>query len=226
MKNNSINLDSLTKKAATNQLEVEDLISLAVSGDKSHADFIDILCAKYKWLDAESAQRESKVPLAAWAKVVVVYLREGYDGLAALVDTKSSGSVDNARFVISVLKELHTRESVELLIKVFNDLLNNPDLNNVLTGKLVTAFNLLLSFPPMLDIDKGSEKIIRSFLHKSIELNPSESELASIYCALRGVGDESSIDLIKKGIQLKSHWKGTEQLVTTKIRERIRKNQK
>ena len=47
---------------------------------------------------------------------------------------------------------------------------------------------------------------------------------ATVYCALRGVGNQESIDLISSQKKLSGAWSGTETAVIKTIKKRMREN--
>jgi hypothetical protein len=62
---------------------------------------------------------------------------------------------------------------------------------------------------------------LRGFLHAVLEHELSESQRATAVCALRGVGDESSVERISALPVFDGPWSGLESTVTRAIRRRL-----
>lgn len=134
----------------------------------------------------------------------------------------SGDYLETARFVIAILDDIKTKDSVESLIKLFINLIDNPSLSSELSNKLISAFNLLLSFSKEIELEASDELLIREFVYKYLELyGEIESNRSSAFCALRGVGDIESITKINSYAKLTGSFKGVEKVVIKAIKSRL-----
>lgn len=70
--------------------------------------------------------------------------------------------------------------------------------------------------------DSETAKEFRDFLHSLLELDLAEAQQASVYFALREVGDERSISLLRERTPLKDPWAGVEKKAILAIRRRLK----
>lgn len=209
--------NKVLEKALSGSLEVEHLLDLALVGDLKTAEFLSHLCDSLDWQDADSLPGNS-VPYRAWATVVKVYLKDSYAGLEALAQ---HGYIN---FIIALLEHLHTSDSLTTILRIFPRAIENPKDYEDLSDSIVSAINVILSFPPAVCVSKSTEDTLREFVHGYIESTNDEHRYGTALCALRDIGDESSIKLIKSKSKLSGQWLGTESIVIGKITDRLRPN--
>lgn len=202
--------------ARDGKLEVENLLDLAFVGDIGTADF----------LKRNREEREGQGGIffndrtyQSWALVVEQFLRDGYSGLSKL----SKG--DKARYVVALLEHLHSEDSVLALMDLFSYVIDNCEKYADLSDRIVASINAILSFPPVVDIDAFSKERLRIFVHRYIGVVDEDVKYATAICALRSIGDESSINLIKNHKPLSGSWLGTENIVIKVIKSNIKKSQ-
>lgn len=213
--------NELKQKAENHLLEVEDLIELAVAKNTDAIPFLREATEEYQWDDVVAAKTSNKVPLATWAAVVIAYLEGGHDALKQYVSSESGEYLETSRFVIGVLDDIKSAETVKGIIVLFDKLILSPDIDRELSKKLASAINLLLSFPPMIQIDDTDKIALRGFIHKFLSLYGSEDSYRyTAFCALRGVGDLASIETIKSYPKLTGSYKGVESIVIKAIKAR------
>lgn len=209
---------NILKKIKENTLEVEDVLDSARTGNSSTAKFIMDLAGKHSWEDFEETGGRRRVPLRTWSKVVALYMEKNHYGLSSLVRDKDGKYLDTAKFVASVLEHVHTRESFLMLLSNFSEIFENPCGNSELCKKLVESINLLLSFPPKINVEISEAEVVRGFLHKLLESANDNNELGNIYCALRAVGNQQSIVLMQNRPLLSNEWAGIESQVIKMIK--------
>ena len=213
-------LDNLRKKIETN-IEVEDLIELAVKKQYKAIPILDKAIIEKEWEDHITAATTKKVPLKTWALVVMSYLEKGCTGLKRYTDTTNGSYLETSRFVISVLQEIKCEETLKNLIFLFSDLIDDPSIDKNLSDKLISAINFLLSFKPYLNIDSEVQVVLRRFVLKYLSLyGDAVKDRATAFCALRGVGNLESIDIIKSYPKLTEPYKGLEGMVIKVIKSR------
>ena len=150
------------------------------------------------------------------------YLERGHAGVVAL----AKGERTRAKYAgmcIALLSELHLPESVTALIRIGQPLWRHPEKDLSLSLSLADAFNLLLSFKNAPEIDDATRTNIRSFLHRLLALDLDDSARSSAVCALRGVGDARSIELIRALPPFEHPWSGLERLALRQIQRRQRR---
>ncbi|GAB3476824.1 hypothetical protein [Marinomonas epiphytica] len=213
--------NELKKKAENHLLEVEDLIELAVAKNTDAIPFLREATEVYQWDDVVAAKTSNKVPLATWATVVVAYLEGGFDGLKQYVSSDSGEYLETSEFVLAVLDDIKSKETIKGIITLFDELIKKPEINYSLSLKLVDAINLLLSFPPLIEIDSKDKNTLGAFVHKFLSLyGEKDSSRCAAFCALRGVGDLASIETIKSYPKLTGSYKGVESIVIKAIKAR------
>jgi hypothetical protein len=211
---------SLKRKAANNSLEVEYLLKVAAKGDASAALLLRQLKAEHGWSDTGRGRDGKVVPLGRWPDVVCCFLEHGYDGVVTLACKKRKTF---AEFCISLLTELKAPSSVRALIRLGGGVLREPARDPRLALLLAGAFNLLLSFKGAPQVKETTTATIRKFLHGLLQLELSEPERATCVCALRGVGEETSIALIAGLLQFRGVWSGVKAHTVRQIRKRTRR---
>lgn len=206
----------ILEKAKAGTLEVEHLLRLAHIGDDATADFLK----EFRGEGNKGHLEELKIgadSFRIWALVVEEYLRGGAENLKKLANK------GYARFVIALLENLHSEESLSIMVDIFSSIIRNPRESKELSGRLVSAINIILSFPPVVEVDGKVEADLREFIHRYIDMAESDQEYATAICALRSIGDESSIKLIKSKKKLSGSWSGTEKIVINKINSKTTK---
>ncbi|WP_070971800.1 hypothetical protein [Vibrio sonorensis] len=206
--------DELKLKAENHLLEVEDLVDLAVAKNTDAIPFLKQAIDDYQWDDVVAAKTSNKVPLATWATVVVAYLEEGYDGLKRYVCSETGEYLSTSEFVLALLGVIKNKETIKGIIELFGNLINKPEISYLLSLKLVSAVNRLLSFPPLMEIDNEDKEVLRTFVYRFLSLyGEEENPRCTGFCALRGVGDLDSIKKIKSYPKLSGPYEGTESIV-------------
>ncbi len=214
-------IDELKRKVESNSLEVEDIIDLAVANNKDSIDFLKNSIKDYQWEDFLEAKRSNKVPLATWSSIVIAYLEGGYKSLKRYVISESGDYLDTSRFVIGVLENIKSRETIKEIINLFGELLLSPNIDYELSKKLIKAINLLMSFPPAVEVDDKDKRILRFFIHKFLSFYGDEDGCRYIaLCALRGVGNSNSIEIIESYPKLTGSYKGVENVVIKAIKQK------
>jgi hypothetical protein len=207
----------LSKKAANGTMEVEHLIFAAKHGDPSDCPFLTELSQQYHWPEITSSPESPHYPLGTWVTVICCFMKEGHAGLL-------KHCRENARhtdLAIGLLEEVKSSESVSTLLAIGNGVVTHPESDRRRATRLAEAFNLILSFKHAPDIGDAQESTIRSFLHCYTLSATSESEISTGLCALRGVGDDSSLKLISRLPELNEPWKGLFLSVRKQIRKRL-----
>ena len=213
-------LDNLRKKIETN-IEVEDLVALAVKNEVGAVPILKKAIDEKKWEDHITAATTKKVPLKTWSLVVIAYLESSYAGLEKYVYSDDGEYSETAHFVLSVLDDINSKDTVKSLISIFYKVIQDPSVDRYLSNKVAITINRLLSFKPYLCIDVEEKEILRDFLVKYLSLYGDDyKDRASAFCALRGVGDLESIDIIKSYPKLKEPYKGLENMVIKVIKSK------
>lgn len=215
-------LESLKKKAQRNNVEVEDLLHIAVSGEAKAAPVLRALKNEYAWPEKNRSGRNLVVPLGGWVTLVCLYLEFGFDGVINHILAENCSS-DERQMAIGVLEEIQTIDSAKALIRLANAILPHMESDLALAKKIVSAFNLLLSFKPDFQLGHADELAVRRFVIAFLARAISDAEIACAYCALRGVGDEECIKLIKERPDLNDPWADTAPNVIAAIRKNLKR---
>jgi hypothetical protein len=210
---------TLSRKAADNSLEVEHLLKVAAIGDAADAQFLRALKGEHGWSDTGREGRKLVVPFGRWADTVCRFLEDGYAGLVRLAE-ESAGA---AEFCIGVLEEVRTPESVSTLLAIAGPVIARPEADIPLAVRVAGGLNRVLSFKGGPVIDPAAERRAREFLHRLLSVELSEVQRASAVCALRGVGNTASADLIAGLPPFKGCWAGLEGATVRQIKQRLRR---
>lgn len=190
---------TIERMAGRGTLEVEHLLRLARNPSPAVADALDALSAKIGWTSATPHE----VPFGQWSVVVSAYCRNGFPGLRQLAQQQ-----DFAPFVLGLLEDLHSHDALDCILESFPAVLENCASDPTLAQRIAAALNLTLSFKPWIvpSADQGEQ--VRCFLHRLVASAQTDATRAIAYCALRQVGDSSSLSLLSTLPPLSAPWAG------------------
>ncbi len=213
---------TLARRAANNTLEVEHLLRVLVVGDAADAPFLRRLSSEHGWSDARQVGRRRVVPFGCWADAVCRYLEGG----SAAVVQMSRESPSLVEFCLGVLEEVNTAESVSAILEVGDAVVESPASDVARAARLADGLNLLLSFKGAPAVSATVEWQVRDFLHRLLNTGLTEAQRTSVVCALRGVGDQESVDRIAELPPFRGSWAGVEQMTVKQVRLRLRRRSK
>lgn len=219
-----MNTNTLRKKAHAHTLEVEDLLAAAARRTPGLQAELLRLSAELAWPHTTHPTAGGHaVPLAAWAGVAGAYAEDGIPGLAAWMQAQARAGMPACYYVLSLLQELKTQESNDALFSLFGEALDNPASHLAEAFELAETINLKFSFkhhsPP--PTPTQSERA-RAFLMALYPLAPKEPLRCSVVCALRGVGDESTVRFLATIPPFGGPYAGLEKSAQQAIRKRLR----
>lgn len=240
-------LEALRKRLAnkSKQVEVEHLLPLAKRCSAVDAQAIEELAIQQGWGRTTGEGFEptgnwsgsGSIEMAAifgrWTVVICTFLREGLDGVVALACDPPISLATLRTFAVGLLYSLRSPEAVAAAARIIRfhlgALSKAPpkdrgwgDERETL-AKAVHAANLLLFPKTGVVITKEVEEELREALHAILAVPLlTENELSGVYCALRWVGNEESLELIAQRPLLEAPWEGIEKSVRTQIRKRAR----
>jgi hypothetical protein len=209
----------LRRKAAKNQVEVEHLTAFAAIGDRAAVPVVRELQAKYDWPRSNRVNGRHVVPLGRWAEVVCAYLEGGWD---ALIDYARGPEPDAFYFAISVLEVTKSPVSLVVLTELSSIISKKLSSRKADAVKLAEAINHVLSFKKPPPVYPGTATSLRRFLHALVRQKLTQPERATVVCALRGVGDEESIQIIRELPKFDGPWAGIEINACQTIRKRMK----
>lgn len=212
-------ITKLRRLAELDAVDVEHLSELAVIGDAKAVPVIRELQERYAWPQDNCQGEKHLVPLARWAEVVCAYLEGGADALVAYA---RRAEADSFYFAVSVLSELKTAASVRAFVELAAGIESDLGTHTEDAIKLAEAINLVLLFKGAPVVHEQTAAELRRFLHAVLRQELSEPQRATAVCALRGVGDESSIQLIDAMPGFVAPWSGLESTAIKSIRKRLR----
>lgn len=209
---------TIKKKAKANKIEVEDILACANSSEIGMGELLIELTEKYSWSFINKTEEGLIVPLGKWACTVSFYLNNGFTGLANLLNDDSR---EYKYFVFSLLSHIRTTECIDFHLNYFKEIIDNPEMNLEDAFELAKNFNDLLSFKESPFIKEEQRIQIKNFLYKFVNLNPKDLYLALAYCALRGVGDDTTISFLQDKRELTGDWENTKSLVIKALKKRL-----
>lgn len=192
------------------------MLKVAAIGDAADAQFLRALKHQHGWSDTGREGRKRVVPFGRWAEAVCRFLEEGVAGLVRM----AGESPGTAEFCTGVLEELKTTESVSALLAIGGAVVERPEKDVELAVRLADGFNTLLSFKGAPAISPAVESQVREFLHRLLSLTLTEEQRASAVCALRGVGDGTSVAIIAGLPPFRGSWTGLGAVLTRHIKRR------
>lgn len=215
-----MNIATLRKKARDGSLEVEHLLRAAIEKPQGLAEELSRLAVVHGWKDESIQPDETRVvPFAKWAVVAATYANEGFIGLRALAQKP-----ENIEFVLGLVEEIHTNESVSLAIDVCEKYLADLPQFEGIAFRLASSFNLLLSFKHAPPVTAVQASTIQKFLFSLYPYANSEAERALVLLALRGVGDRDAIQFVDSAKAFSEPWSSTKESVLRALRKRVRAN--
>ena len=212
-------IKKLEKLEMSNSLEVEHILALVHKADKLIIPQLKELSEKNNWSEIND---ELIIPFATWVEIICEYLSEGIHKIISLAMEKNNYS----HFAIAVLEELKTIESVNGLSRVLSSCNLSVEKDYKIAIKILSSINLKLSFNNSIHLPLHEKEQLRKLIElKLMQIEASEfktvSDVVICLCALRGVGNEETIAMIKKRTPMEDTiYKGLEK----KIIKFIKKN--
>ena len=187
----------IIKLYETHRLEISDVVKIAAKREKADAAFLQQLRAEYDWPDSNRLGDDLVTPWGMWCESVCQYIAGGPSRLAELATGKDT-CIPHFYFSVSVLTEIKTKESVAALCKIADAIPNLPigELERPV-GKIAEGFNLILSLKGAPEISATMKRRVRNFLHAQLTEPLPAVDMASVFDALRGVGDSKSLALLE-----------------------------
>jgi hypothetical protein len=211
-------LRALRRKAHDGSLEVEHLLKAAKQKIPGLRSELASLSQELAWSMTPFLPDGSHVvPLAKWAEVAGAYAEMGMPGLEPL-----SRDFHNAPYVLGLLEELNSSEAVATVLELFSPVIHQPQDFPDLLSPLVASINLLMSVKGCPAFSPEQAALAREFLHKAIALMPEQSRQACVVYALRGVGDQQSIDLLSRLRAFEPPYANAKASAVRTIRARLR----
>jgi hypothetical protein len=223
-------IKNVKKKSGWTSFEVEHLFSLLRVDDKNLINDIKEIGKKHEWKTVEEIgyipdNEPHPVPFGSWINVICLYI----DGeVPALFDLGTRKK--NWHFAVAILEEIKTADSFIALFSILK--LCNPKSDRKKIVRILSAINLLVSFKDKPLLDKDIEKKAADYLLQLIDelrayREQSDHEVAYCLYALRGLGDESTIEIIQKIIPVKLWYHvGAEKKVINAIKKRLKEHPK
>jgi hypothetical protein len=207
--------------AARGTLEVEHLLRAAKSGTPGFAAQLDALSREMGWpTEIPDGDTSDTIPICfgAWARVVSMYARGGFDGLRSIA--LEHGYLD---LVLALAEELRTPAALAFVLAVGADLLAQPDADFHRSTALASTLNILLRLPSLavfLGPDQAS--LVREFLHTLARRAPSDNVRGTAYCALRYVGDAETLRLLEALPRLGGEWAQAQEACKRGVAKRLK----
>jgi hypothetical protein len=197
----------LIRKAAKDRVEVEHILAVAAIGDPSMVRRLKALKQERGWPDrgriAGSTNRI--VPLGRWCDYLCEFLEGGCRRMVDLALDPCEVAIDRedglaaGGFALGILESVKTIDSIRSVLAIACGIEANPELGDLASIlECVGAFNRLVFFgrAPVLTEDDRTQS--RAWLHAMLGRDSvlSVAQVATIYSALRGVGDRETITIL------------------------------
>lgn len=211
-------LETIRKKARANLLEVEHILAAGRKRVPGLQQELMRLSDELGWSPTHfPADGKHVIPLAKWARVAGSYAEGGIATLSEL-----AGQQENRHYVVAMLVEVRTPEAAVALFDLFADVLAAPSWDCEQARDLVDALNSLFFFSkPLIPTDEQAATA-RSFLMTLYSMASTTTQRAHVLCALRGVGDRSTIEFMSTLEALPNPYEGVVKGALRAIRNRLR----
>lgn len=185
-------LETIRKKARNNSLEVEHLLAAAKARVPGLKEELARLSSELAWSESIYLSDGSHVvPLAKWALIAGAYAEGGIASLTALATEQG-----NASYIIGLLEELSSAEAVSALLRLFQEVMRNPQANLEMAHRLTVAFNQLLAIKGAISPSEEQAGCIRDFLMECYKVASTDNQKTLVIHALRGVGNSASLQFL------------------------------
>jgi hypothetical protein len=215
-----MNITTLRKKARDGSLEVEHLLQAAVERQPGLSEELTRLSSAHDW-KVQGLQPDGTrvVPFAKWAAVASAYASDEFTGLRTL-----ARDPDNISFVLGLIEQIHTNESVSFLLEICNRFETDLTQFEDIAFRVAGTFNSLLSFKKAAQVTNVQARAIQEFLCALYPRAKSEPDKAVVLLALRGIGDRDAIQFIESASDFSESWASTKELVLRTVRKRVKTN--
>jgi hypothetical protein len=212
-------LSRLLSEADGNAIDPEHLLAFVPTGRADLADGIQSLAEKHQW-SREPGGHGKLPPMGLWADAVACALQRGAAGLTTAALDHSRTLVDR-EIHLKTLGEFHSAEAATELIGI-GERLDRAPAGEALRKAVISTLNSILSFPPPVRLEPVVEARGRKIVEERLRSALGDAEFATALCALRGLGDESSLALVRSLGPLPPPWDDVPSVVTKAIRERLK----
>ena len=211
-------LETIRKKARANLLEVEHILAAGKQRVPGLQQELMQLADELGWSPTPfPAEGGHVVPLAKWALVAGAYAEGGIAALSELAARR-----DNRHYVIAMLAEVRSAEAAAALFDLFADVLATPSWDCDVTNDLVDALNWLFFLGKTLTPTDAQAATARAFLVALYPMARTTGRRAGVICALRGVGDQSTIEFLSTLEAFPYPHEGLETGALRAVRNRLR----
>jgi hypothetical protein len=210
-------LETIRKNARANLLEVEHILAAARMRVPGLQQELMRLSNELGWSPTPvPTEGGHVVPLAKWAQIAGAYAEGGIAALSELARQK-----DNRHYVVVMLIEARLPEAAIALFDLFADDLAAPSWDGETADDLVDALNQMFFLSKCLTPTDAQAATARGFLMTLHATASTVARRASVVCALRGVGDHSTIGFLSTLEAFPYPYEGLEKLALRAIRKRL-----
>jgi hypothetical protein len=213
-----MNINTLRKKAKADTLEVEDILAAAKDRIPGLQAELQRLSIELQWSDTPFlADGTHVVPLAKWAAVAGAYAEGGMPALVAMNEHAEDGY-----YITALLQELTTDEANAALFDLYGGTMDNPADSPEFAFMIADTLNFKFAFKHSSPLSALQADQARSFLMKLYPMADTEPNRCKVVCALRGVGDQTTVDFLATINPFSGSYAGLEQSAQRAIRKRLR----
>jgi hypothetical protein len=209
-------------------VDVEDLLPLAPFRDPAAAAQLRVLAAGWPRRGRIEGSDAREVPLGRWADHVCAALEGGPAAVVAHARVEEERRLDvedgfgEGSIALSVLAAIRTEEGLRAVLALAADALGDLAARRALAVGCASALNELTAFAAPVAVPEDVAAEARAFLHALAVRPLSSAEVATACLALRGVGDESTLALVKRLPALPRPWEKTGEWTARAIEARLR----
>jgi hypothetical protein len=196
---NLARIRKLKAMASDGRLEVEHVVEVAVSGSATDIPVLEDLVPS----------QDSAGVLVDWKLAAIQFLQGGCAALQRYAEQPS-----RIPFVVGILENVKTSASVSCLLGLSETF---PDSGY----RVAAALNLILSFDDRPSLPPSVAAHVRIYLEGLVRQADTEPHRAVAILALRGVGDASTLDLLKGQRAFDHPYQNTLRVTRKAIRRRL-----
>lgn len=201
-----------TARAAAGGVDVEDLLPLAATRDAAVGAELRALAADWPRRGRVEGSAARIVPIGRWAEHVCAALEGGPAAVSDLAQRPEQQALDvedgfaQASVALAVLCAIRSEESVRAVLALGRHAACDLEARRALAVACAGALNELVALRDPVPLSDETAAEARAFLHALLPRPMSTAETAIACCALRGVGDESSLELLSRVPPLPRPW--------------------
>jgi len=220
-------LQSKTRRGAR-AVQPEDLLAFVALGDPAAVPALRAASSAWPRTGRMAGTERRLAPLGRWADYACAALEGGCQRVVELARDPGERRLDaedgipEAAFALGVLKEIRSQASIRAVLALASDARSDLAGRRSLAIGCAGVLNDLLCFDPRVAPTEPDAGEARTLLHALLALDLTAAEAGIVCCALRGAGDETSLEQIARLGPLPEPWSSAPEEAARAIRTRLR----